>query len=218
MPRINRKIRVRPQNRVTRAQILELLIGPNGDSVFAGAAEARELWAQVQTGYSPAFAARWHVATGDAKDFPAIAERYARQVVAGEIEACKWTRLACERHLRDLKRAAAGDWLYRFDAAKASRACRFLELLPHVKGSWAANAELMVLQPWQAFIVCVLFGWVKVATGMRRFSRVYIEIPRKNGKSFLAAGIGLYLFACDQEHGSEVYSGATTEKQTSELQ
>jgi phage terminase large subunit-like protein len=119
--------------------------------------------------------------------------------------------------LRDLKRAAAGDWLYRFDAAKASRACRFLELLPHVKGSWAANAELMVLQPWQAFIVCVLFGWVKVATGMRRFSRVYIEIPRKNGKSFLAAGIGLYLFACDQEHGSEVYSGATTEKQAHEV-
>lgn len=214
MPRINRKIRVRPQNRVTRAQILELLIGPNGKSVFASAEEARALWAQVEQQYSPAFAAQWHAARGRVKPFAEIAEQYARDVVEGRIDACQWTKLACQRHLSDLE---SGGGPYLFDVARAERVCRFLELLPHVKGGWAANAELMVLQPWQIFIVCVLFGWIKAATGARRFSLAYIQVPRKNGKSFLAAGIGLYMTACDSEFGAEVYSGATTEKQAYEV-
>jgi phage terminase large subunit-like protein len=217
VPRINRKVRVRPQNRVTRAQIIELLIGPNGSSVFASREAALALWSDLQQKYSPEFAAKWHIAGGGSRPFAEIAEQYARQVVTGEIEACKWTRLACKRHLDDLARAAAGGWKYTFDIAKAERACRFLELLPHTKGRWAANAERMLLQPWQAFILCVLFGWVKASSGMRRFSLAYIEVPRKNGKSQLAAGIGLYMFACDAEFGAEVYSGATTEKQAHEV-
>jgi phage terminase large subunit-like protein len=193
------------------------LIGPNGTTVFSSDAEAKTLWSEVQLKYSPSFASTWYVEGTAQKNFAETAAAYARQVVAGEVEACKWTRLACQRHLDDLERAASGDWKYTFDVAKAERACRFLELLPHVKGGWAANAELMVLQPWQIFIICVLFGWVKVATGMRRFSLAYIEVPRKNGKSQLAAGIGLYMFACDGEFGAEVYSGATTEKQAHEV-
>lgn len=217
MPRVNRKIRVRPQNCVTRAQILELLLGPNGVSVFASAEEAQSLWIDLQSKYSPNFARQWHAAGGGRRDFAAIARDYAQRVSAGEIEACKWTKLACRRHLEDLEGAASGEWPYAFDEAKAERACRFLELLPHVKGSWAANFELLILQPWQVFIVCVLFGWVKRESGMRRFSLAYIEVPRKNGKSALAAGIGLYLCFCDAEYGAEVYSGATTEKQAHEV-
>jgi phage terminase large subunit-like protein len=217
LPRINRRVRVRPQNRVTRAQILELLIGPNGASVCASETDAAALWTTLQTQYSPAFAASWYAAGNASKRFAEIAAEYARGVVAGEISACRWTQLACARHLRDLERAEAGKWAFRFDVAKAERACRFLELLPHVKGGWAATAELMVLQPWQIFIVCSLFGWLKRESGMRRFSMSYIEVPRKNGKSFLAAGIGLYLCFCDAEHGAEVYSGATTEKQAHEV-
>jgi phage terminase large subunit-like protein len=218
MARINRKVRVRPQNRVTRAQMLELLLGPNGVSVFASAEQARALWAEVEQKYSPAFAARWHIAGGGDKPYVEIAARYARDVVEGRVLACRWTRLACQRHLRDLERAQSEDgWKYQFDVAKAERACRFIELLPHTKGRWAAASALMELEPWQAFIVCVLFGWVKTANGERRFSLAYIEVPRKNGKSQLAAGIGLYLFACDGEFGAEVYSGATTEKQAHEV-
>src|SRR5207248_2735680 len=95
--------------------------------------------------------------------------------------------------------------------------CRFAELLPHVKGSWAANAELIVLQPWQIFILCCLFGWVKRATGKRRFTLAYIEVGRKNAKSILAAIIGDYMFACDGEFGAEIYSGATKEDQAMEV-
>ena len=211
MPRVNRKIRVRRQNPATRAQILELLLGPYGDTVFPSESEKQRLWEELQAKYSPGFAAQWYAVTGRRRPFVEIATQYARQVIAGEIEACRWTKLACERHFKDLER---GQFL--FDEAKAERACRFLEMLPHVKGNWAARSELMVLRPWQVFLVCMLFGWVKT-DGLRRFTLAYIKVPRKNGKSFLAAGIGLYLFACDMEFGSEVYSGATTEKQAFEV-
>jgi len=143
-----------------------------------------------------------------------VASTYARHVVTGKILACKWVRLACQRHLTDLTRR---DWPYRFDKQKAERACKFIELLPHTKGRWAAKQERLILQPWQCFIVCSLFGWVHKQTGYRRFREAYCEIPRKNGKSLFAAGIGHIMFCDDDEYGAEVYSGATSEKQAWEI-
>lgn len=145
------------------------------------------------------------------------ATRYAKAVVAGKVLACKWVRLACKRHLDDLKKAKSKDFPYRFDLEKAERVCRFVELLPHTKGKWAFKRELIVLQPWQCFIFCVLFGWVRKTDGLRRFREAFLLIPRKNGKSVLAAGVGLYMFALDGEFGAEVYSGATSEKQAWEV-
>jgi phage terminase large subunit-like protein len=142
-----------------------------------------------------------HVASGLA---------YCRDVVAGKVPACKWVRLACQRQLDDLERAK-GEWRYRFDEARAGRACRFLELLPHVKGP--KSGKLFKLEPWQCFIVTTAFGWVRKDTGARRFRRVYIEVPRGNGKSFLSSGIALYGLAADGESGAEVYSAATTAAQ-----
>lgn len=146
----------------------------------------------------------------------AIANQYARDVVAGRVLSCRWVRLACQRHLDDLARAKAG-WHYCFDEAKANHICRFIEKLPHTKGDWANRSERIKLQPWQCFVLCVLFGWLKVASRTRRFSLAYIAVPRKNGKSVLAGGIGNYMFCADGEFGSEVYSGATTEKQAWEV-
>lgn len=217
MPRVNRKVRVQRQNRVTRAQILELLLGPNGETVFATEAEAQSLWKEIRAKLTRDFAARWHVARRERRPFAAIAAQYARDVVSGAIPACKWVRLACRRHLDDLARAARGEGQFIFDAARAERPCRFLELLPHVKGIWAAKTETLHLEPWQIFIVCSLFGWIHRATGHRRFTFAYIEVGRKNAKSTLAAGVGIYLFACDGEFGAEVYSGATTEDQALEV-
>lgn len=215
MPRINRRVRYTPRLAAwTRAQIIELMIGPNGASAFESPADAQALWQEIQEKVSLEFALEWHAAGGERRDFTAIAERYAREVAAGTISACTTVVLACQRHLADLARS---DWAYRFDPAKADRICRFLELLPHVKGKWAANAERIHLEPWQIFILAVLFGWVRAATGSRRFTLAYIEVGRKNAKSILAAGIGLYMFACDGEHGAEVYSGATTEYQAMEV-
>jgi len=142
------------------------------------------------------------------------AEKYARDVVAGRVLACRWVRLACQRHLSEKKRK---DWRWVYDRQRAEKSLKFIELLPHVKGEWASRQETLTLQPWQKFIVAVLFGWVDRKSGLRRFTSAYIEVPRKNGKSSLAAGIGLYLFAADGEHGAEVYSGATTERQAWEV-
>ena len=151
------------------------------------------------------------------RDFDDMAETYARDVVSGHILACKWVRLACKRHLDDLERASDDAWPYQFDADAGARVCRFLELLPHVKGTWAARGELLRLEPWQVFLTVCIFGWLRNADGLRRFRRAFIMVPRKNGKSFLVAGWGLWMFAADGEHGAEVFSGATTEKQAWEV-
>jgi phage terminase large subunit-like protein len=141
------------------------------------------------------------------------ANRYARQVVTGKIPACRLTRLACQRHLDDLQHAQQKRWPYRFDPDKAERACEFIQLMPHTKGRWAAQKQRLQLEAWQKFIIASIFGWVFKRTGFRRFLEVYIEVPRKNGKSELAAAIGNYMLCADGESGPEVYCGATTEKQ-----
>ena len=151
------------------------------------------------------------------------ANKYARDVIAGKIPAGGYVRKACERHLRDLDAATKAKAKlgsrhpYYFDADAAEKACAFIELLPHTKGKWARLSERLVLAPWQCFIVACLFGWKRSKNGMRRFRELYAEIPRKNGKSQLGAGIGLYMFCADGEYGAEVYSGATTEKQAWEV-
>ena len=133
---------------------------------------------------------------------------YARRVVAGKVVAGRLVRLACERHLDDL-RTGHGRGL-RFDAAAAQRAIRFFGFLKHSKGEWAGAA--FELASWECFIVGSLFGW-KRADGTRRFRQAYNEVARKNGKTTLAAGVGLLLFAADGEPGAEVYTAATKRQQ-----
>lgn len=138
---------------------------------------------------------------------------YACHVVKGHKLACKEEKQACQRFLDDLKRE---DLPYTFDIGIAEKACRFIEKLPHTKGKWAAKKERLKLQPWQCFGVVQIFGWVD-DQGRRRFRDVYWRIPRKNGKSLLAAAIGMYMLCMDGEFGAEVYSGATSEKQALEV-
>jgi len=133
---------------------------------------------------------------------------YAEDVIAGRIVAGRLVRLACERHIRDLETGEARG-LY-FDAEEAEHAIAFFGLLKHSKGEWAGQP--FILQPWQVFIVGCLFGW-KRADGSRRFRTVYISVARKNGKSTLAAGIGLYMAFFDDEPGAEVYAAATKREQ-----
>jgi phage terminase large subunit-like protein len=140
------------------------------------------------------------------------AEQYARDVVAGDIVACAWVRQACERHFVD--KARKDDLVWRPE--EGERVCKFIEALPHVKGKWARDREPIRLRPWQCFCIVSIFSWY-LPSGRRRFREAYIEVPRKNGKSVIGAGVGLYMFAADREFGAEVYSGATTEKQAWEV-
>lgn len=103
------------------------------------------------------------------------------------------------------------------DHAKAEKVCLFTELMPHTKGKWAQKRELIVLEPWQAFCLVNVFGWIRRENGLRRFQTVLIVVPRKNGKSALSAPVGLYMLAADGEAGAEVYCGATSQKQAWEV-
>ncbi|MEL6316243.1 MAG: terminase large subunit [Pseudomonadota bacterium] len=125
-----------------------------------------------------------------------------RAVLDGATPACLFVRQACERHRRDLSR----DDLV-LDLASAVEACAFIETMPHIKGRWAGSA--IRLEPWQVFLVASLFGWRWRESGLRRYRTAYWEVPRKNGKSLLAAPIALYLLTLDGEPGAEVYSAAT---------
>ena len=153
----------------------------------------------------------------------ARAEKYARDVVAGRIPAGKWAVLACRRHLEDRKRERTKAFRFKFEPERAERVCRFIELLPHVKGKWARrdpkrpDDSRIRLEGFQCFIVASIFGWMQKGGGGRRFRKVSIYLPRKNGKSTLAAGIGWWMLGKDGEPGAEVYSGATTEKQAWEV-
>jgi phage terminase large subunit-like protein len=145
------------------------------------------------------------------RDYVAIATDYAQDVVAGRILACKWTKLACERQLADLAQQDTDDFPYRFERTAAAKVCRFVELLPHIKGKWAGQP--LRLEPWQCFILTTVFGWVHAETGLRRFRTAYIEVPRKNAKSTITSAVGLYMLTADGEMGAECYSAATTRDQ-----
>lgn len=103
---------------------------------------------------------------------------------------------------------------YLFDAKQGALAVAFFEkLLAHTTGEWAGKP--FALQEWQRDdVVRPLFGW-KRDDGSRKYRRAYIEIPRKNGKSTLSAGLALYMLFADNEPGAEVYSAAADREQAS---
>lgn len=136
------------------------------------------------------------------------AEVYTQQVLSGEILTCEFVQLAVKRYYADFEVALEKGW--HFDRKAAARAIKFIESLKHTKGEWAGRK--FILEPWQQFVVWNIFGW-KLADGTRRFRYVYIEIARKNGKTALSAGIGLYMLFADGESRPEVYSAATVKDQ-----
>ena len=147
-------------------------------------------------------------------------DAYCYAVMSGERPACKWERLCVERHLNDLQRQNTKGFPYIFDAELGTRIIRFAEHFPHVKGKWAARIgkeNRIKLEPWQKFILICLFGWINQNTRLRKYRIAYVCVPRKNGKSVIAAVIGLFMLVEDGEYGAEVYCGATSEKQAWEV-
>ena len=120
-------------------------------------------------------------------------------------------QLAKERQERDLKEGPSRGLF--FDEEKADRAVAFFEGngtwsgLKHWKGEWAG--QTFKLAWWQRdLIIRPVFGWMR-EDGTRRFRFATVFVPRKNGKTTMAAGMGLYLTAADNEPAAEVYSSAT---------
>lgn len=134
--------------------------------------------------------------------------KYAEDVIAGEIMACQHTIKSCVRFIADLKRT---DII--FSDAHYQHAVNFIQELPHTVGKYQGSKFL--LEPWQHFIIANLFGWLRADSHVRRFTRAYVEVPRKNGKSTLASAICLYGLIADGEAAAQVYSVATKLDQAS---
>jgi phage terminase large subunit-like protein len=135
---------------------------------------------------------------------------YAQAVLSGDVPACKWVRLACQRHIDDLKREDV--W---FDTAAAERFFRYCGQLQHYKGP--ERGKPIVLEPWQKFFFGCVYGWKRVHNGKRtdlwRFNYFYLEVPRKNGKTTLCAAGASYDCGFLENTGAEVYCLATKEDQ-----
>lgn len=130
---------------------------------------------------------------------------YARKVYKGDILASFLVKKQCERHLKDMKELED----YTFYPDKANKVIKFIEMLPDIK-----TGERIRLADFQKFIVGSLYGW-RDELGNRRFSKAYISMARKNGKSILVAGIALYefLFGRNPKLGRQIYCTANAKDQ-----
>lgn len=136
---------------------------------------------------------------------------YMENVLSGKQVACKWVRLACERQKRDLERAKQKDFPFFFNEKRADVILKFLTAFRHVSGEWAGQR----FEPadFQCFRFAVLFGWQHKETKKRRFRRAYLEVARKQGKSFEAALVQMIGLIMDNEARAEIFSAATTRDQ-----
>lgn len=132
-------------------------------------------------------------------------EAYARAVVGRRIKAGEPVRLACARHLRDLRERKKTGLVWR--PTRAAHVFEFFETMLKLE-----DGSPFVLLPFQKFIVGSLFGWYG-PDGTRRFRTAYIEIGKGGGKSPLAAGVGLYGLILDGEAAPEVYAAAVMREQ-----
>lgn len=102
--------------------------------------------------------------------------------------------------------------IYEYDSRKANHAIEFIEnYCKHSKGKW--GGQPIVLEVWQKAFIAAAFGFVHKIDGTRKYREVLLVVARKNGKSTIASGIGLYLQIGDGEPGSEVYAVATKKDQ-----
>jgi len=127
------------------------------------------------------------------------AQAYAQKVISGQITACKHVVNACHRFAADLD-------AWNYNAELVEHAVNFIQELEHTTGEYAGRK--FILEEWQYFIVANLFGFVN-ADGTRRFTRAYVEVPRKNGKSTFSSALMLYGLLADGESAAQVYSAAT---------
>lgn len=179
------------------------------------------------------------------RDYFKIALQYCHDVRSGVRTAGQLEKLAVKRFIKDLNRSGIPlgsgdeetekllkslkigakppdiDFSFKFDIERAQHACFFIETCPHVEGDLArlkrdGTRHLLMMSPWQIFVTVNIFGWVDYE-GLRRFTYVYLEVAKKNGKTTWLAAVGLYMGFIDGEPGSNVYAAATTRDQANIL-
>lgn len=132
--------------------------------------------------------------------------KYAEDVVSGRIVSCQWVKLACQRFLDDINSQD-----FYFDDRKYRTLTTFIGVLKHYS-SGAAGTQF-VLEPWEDFIICNIFCLYRVDTHRRKYKTAHISVSRKNGKTTLAAVLGLFAMIADGEPAASVIMAANSREQ-----
>lgn len=132
--------------------------------------------------------------------------QYAKDVVSGKILACQWVKLACKRFLDDINSQD-----YYFDEKKYNTLTTFTGVMKHYSSGAAGNP--FILEPWEDFIVCNIFCLYRVDTMRRKYKTAHISVSRKNGKTTLAAALGLFALIADGEPAASVIMAANSREQ-----
>ena len=132
---------------------------------------------------------------------------YWKQIEGGQVTVSRKVRDVYREIIRLLDHP--GEYVY--DERRADHALRFIsQFCRQSKGKDGGKPIRLLL--WQKALICTLFGFVDL-DGVRKFRELFLVVGRKNGKTTLASGIGLYMLYADGEHGPEIYSVATTRDQ-----
>ena len=134
---------------------------------------------------------------------------YHNQIKTGKIIVSKKVRTLFD-YLVWLIDGNSDRWVY--DEAKANRPIEFIEqFCKHDTGK--NHNHPFILELWQKAIIAATFGIIDFETGKRKYREMLLVVARKNGKSTLAAAIGLYMLMKSGEYGAEIYSAATKRDQ-----
>lgn len=131
--------------------------------------------------------------------------QYAEDVRNGDIPACKRLKQAVNRYFNDLNNPT-----YTFDTPTVARFIAFSRLCPHVKGH--LRSQPIELEPWQQFIFANLLGFKDATTGRRKYRSAYIQVPRKNAKSTIAAILANW-FLIMEGGQQDIYTAAVSRDQ-----
>lgn len=147
-------------------------------------------------------------------------DEYCAGVKSGEIDVCKWVRLAVDRHYRDLEKSKDKDYPYYFEPKAAEHYVHFFrDHLKHYEG--AVAGEPIIFEPWQWFSFGSIFGWLKKkrfkGIPIRRFRSADIYVPKKNGKSIISGGTALYMMDYDEWPGAQCYILAKNQSHAKDL-
>ncbi|HAT4161917.1 terminase large subunit [Clostridium perfringens] len=121
--------------------------------------------------------------------------------------SCEKHKWACQRFLNDVKkqnlRVLKEEFPYYWDEDEAKRIVKWFTYLRHRKGVIAGQP--IILNSWQKFFVCQIYGWRRKEDDLRRFKKSFVEVARKNAKSQLESGIALYELSYGSTKNNELY-------------
>jgi phage terminase large subunit-like protein len=137
---------------------------------------------------------------------------YCNDRVSGKEIACKKEIWACQRFLNDVENQGTDKFQYVWKEDSAQKIVDWFALLRHSKG--VLEKQPIILNTWQKFCLCNIYGWYHAKTRYRRFRKAFIEVARKNTKSQMMAGVALYEISAFGVNASEGFCLGTKMKQS----